>query len=172
MGITPLQRTLPCYTFRMGDGHSPPVADIDGQLYTLDVQQVQMLFDAAALPRSVRSITRYCKSQRLDATLVDGPTGPEWRVSEPSVVRAIDELKRAFSLSAMASHGEPQPAMAELINKDATSETLPDTSRSQPDMSDNDRQGSGTRYVEQLEKRIEEKDTVIGILRGELAQAK
>jgi len=155
----------------MEDGHSPTASDIDGHLYTLDVHQAQLLFDEAEIPRSLRSITRYCKTKRLDATLVDGPTGPEWRISQPSVVRAIDELKRAFSLLDTASHGEPQPAMAESKSNVATTETEQGTTQPEPDIPDSVGQGSATpRYVEQLEKRIDEKDQVITILRGELAQ--
>ncbi len=126
----------------------------------------KLLFDAAQLPRSVRSITRYCKSQRLDATIVDGPTGPEWRISEPSVVRAIDELKRAFSLSDTAGHGEPRPDMAELQPSDKNKVSESDTSRTLADSDRQDREVSG--YVSQLEKRIEEKDDVITLLKGQL----
>ena len=160
------------------DGHSPPQSDIGGhsrtesatvgQLYTLDVHQAQALFDAEKLPRSLRSITRYCQTHRLDAVTIDGPNGPEWRISEASVTRAIDELKRVFSLSNTASHGHPRLAVAELENKDKTTQTDLATSRTG---SATDGQGNdGGRYVEQLEKRIEEKDDVIGMLRGELAQ--
>jgi hypothetical protein len=150
----------------MEDGQRPTVSDKDGQLYTLDVHQVQLRFDAANLPRSVRSITRYCKSQRLDATIVDGPTGPEWRISEPSVVRAIDELKRAFSLSDTAGHGEPRPDMTELQPSAENKASEPDTSRTLADSDRWEREVSG--YVGQLEKRIEEKDDVIALLKGQL----
>ena len=85
-------------------GHSRTESDTVGQLFTLDVHQTQALFDAANLPRSLRSITRYCQTNRLDAVTVDGPNGPEWRISEASVTRAIDELKRVFSMSDTASH--------------------------------------------------------------------
>ena len=149
-------------------GHSRTESDTVGQLFTLDVHQTQALFDAAKLPRSLRSITRYCQTNRLDAVTVDGPNGPEWRISEASVTRAIDELKRVFSMSDTASHGEPWPAMSDLKNKDKIGQTDPATSRTE---SDTVGQGSGGgRYIEQLEKRIEEKDDVIDMLRGELAQ--
>jgi hypothetical protein len=150
------------------DRHSPPLADIDRKLYSLDVHQVQLLFDGAKLPRSIRSISRYCKTQRLDAVMVDGPTGPEWRVSEASVLRAIDELKRVVAMSDIASHGEPEPAMAELKNKDDSGSSELRHGRTQ---SDTGGQGSAAAsYVDQLEKRIEEKDGEITFLRTELAQ--
>jgi hypothetical protein len=150
-------------------GHSPPQSDIDGQLYTLDVRQAQALFDAANLPRSLRSITRFCKSQRLDAVTVDGPTGPEWRISEASVQRAIDELKHVFSVGDIASHSRPQPAMSGSQNQDEMTRTSSDIDGHGPTVSDTDRQRTeSARYVEQLEKRIEEKDETIEFLQEEL----
>ena len=137
MGISHLLTESACYTSRMPatDGQSPPQSaigghsrtesDTVGQLFTLDVHQAQALFDAANLPRSLRSITRYCQTNRLDAVTVDGPNGPEWRISEASVTRAIDELKRVFSMSDTASHGEPWPAMSDLKNKDEISQDRP-----------------------------------------------
>jgi hypothetical protein len=150
-------------------GHSPSQSDVAGQLYTLDVRQAQALFDAANLPRSLRSITRFCKGQRLDAVTVDGPTGPEWRISEASVKRAIDELKHVFSVGDIASHGRPQPAMSGSQNNDETTKTGSDIDGHSPTVSDTDRQGSeSTRYIEQLQKRIEEKEETIEFLQEEL----
>ena len=164
---------FPCYTFGMTDNvrHSPPVSDHVGQSYTLNVRQVQALFDAAQLPRSVRSITRYCESQRLDGIKIDGPSGPEWKVSEASVRRATDELQRVHSVSDIAGHGEPEPGMTDLEKR--ASETSPhsDNDRRSPPVTDSVRQvgeGESALYLQQLEKRIEEKDEVIGMLRGEL----
>lgn len=150
--------------------HSPTETDNAGQTYTLSVRQAQALFDAAQLPRSIRSITRYCENARLDAVKIDGPAGPEWKISETSVTRAIDELKRVYSVSDTAGHGEPRLAVADKEIKQETSHPASDTVRQSPPMSDIGRQGSDDRYVEQLEKRIEEKDQMIGILRGELVQ--
>ncbi len=148
--------------------HSPTETDVGGQTYSLNVRQAQSLFDDAKLPRSIRSITRYCESARLDAVKIDGPAGPEWKISETSVARAIDELKRVYSLSETAGHGEPRPAVSEFKSIDAAAQTATDSAGNSPPMSDIDRQGSDGRYLEQLEKRIEEKDEVIGMLRSEL----
>lgn len=97
------------------------------------MHQAQALFDASQLPRSLRSIARYCQTKRLDAVTIDGPNGSEWRISEASVTRAIDELKRVFSMSDTASHGEPWPAMSDLKNKDEITKTDPATSRTESD---------------------------------------
>lgn len=58
--------------------------------------------------------------------------------------------------------------MSDLKNKDEISQTDPAISRTESDAVGQGSQGG--RYVEQLEERIEEKDVVIGMLRGELAQ--
>jgi hypothetical protein len=133
------------------------------------VHQAQTLFDQAELPRSIRSISRYCKTQRLDAVSVDGPTGPEWRISETSVKRAIDELKHVFFLSDIAGHGEQWSTTSKSKSKDETSKTESDIDGHSPTVSDTDRAGrDSSRYIEQLEKRIEEKDETIDFLREEL----
>jgi hypothetical protein len=164
--------SIACYTAGMEDTvrHSPTETDIDRQTYSLSVRQAQALFDTALLPRSIRSITRYCESARLDAVKIDGPAGPEWKISETSVIRAVEELKRVHSVSDTAGHGQLRPVMSELKIKDLPAQTPADTVRHSPPLSDIDREGSDDRYVEQLERRIEEKDDVIGMLRGELVQ--
>ena len=157
--------------------HSPPVADTASQLYTLSVPETQRLFDAATLPRSRRSITRYCETQRLDCTRADGPTGPYWKITEQSVERAIAELKRTFSINDEHGHSEPLPAMSgsgravdEEKKPAIETRTMADTVRHSPPVAANAGQGMGQRdlYFEQIELRIKEKDEVIGLLKSEL----
>ena len=65
--------------------------------------------------------------------------------------------KESDNNSDTASHSAPQPAKKETSQK--ASPTEPAIAETQPAMA---------RYVEQLEKRIEEKDDVIGLLKGQL----
>src|SRR5207245_2749217 len=111
------------------------------------------------------------ESQRLDGVKIDGPSGPEWKVSEASVRRAIDELQRVHSVSDIAGHGEPEPGMADLKNRLTATSPHSDNDSHSPPVTDpvrQGREGEPTLYLQQLEKRIEEKDEVIGMLRGEL----
>ena len=159
--------------------HSSPQLDTGEVRHTLSVHEVAAALDAAGVPRSHRSIIRYCETAMLDAVKVHGPTGEQWFVSPSSLPKAIGDLKQweaqrerqSSQQPAMASSGElpkslnsnvdtashsaPQPAMASLPQEEA-SKTDPVT---EPAMA---------RYVEQLEKRIDEKDDVIGLLKGQL----
>jgi hypothetical protein len=123
---------------------------------------------------------RLCKSGALDAAKRPGGSGDEWFVAAQSVPKVIGDLRSIEEARARhstpqhaasdyvvpekantggtdtASHGAPQPAMS-----DSKKEEVSDASATEP---------ATSRYVAQLEKRIEEKDDVIGILRTELAQ--
>ncbi len=112
----------------------------------------------------------------LDAVKVPGPTGAQWYVSPASLPKAIGDLKQwhsqrarqsspqrnasepvaleteRISNSDTASHSSPQPALSDKATSEKGSETEP----------------AMARYVGQLEKRIEEKDDVIGLLKGQL----
>ena len=147
--------------------------DIDPTLYSLTIPEVQVLFDRAGLPRTVRSISRYCDHKQLDGTKIDGPSGPQWMVSAQSVERAIEELKRVHSMSDTASQGQLGLGLSEAQLQNIPTQTESDTARSSPTQSDRvepekQERGVDPRYLEQLETRIREKDDVIGMLKTEL----
>jgi len=161
--------------------------------HTLTVDDVGRALSDARVPRSRRQIIRYCQTGLLDAVKIPGPTGDQWYVAPVSLPKAIGDLRqweaqrerRSSPQSAMsdhdqamagsvtlekslninsdtASHGAPKPAESAPENNTERSETQPDAARhgeTEPVMS---------RYVAQLEKRIEEKDDVIGLLKGQL----
>ena len=155
---------------------SSPQPDTGELRHTLSVHDVGGALVAAGVPRSHRQIIRYCETAMLDAVKVPGPTGAQWFVSPASLPKAIGDLKQWEAQRARqsppqsgtsssvpvekstninsdaASHGAPQPAVSNKQTSDKGSETEP----------------AMARYVEQLEKRIEEKDDVIGLLKGQL----
>jgi len=157
-------------------GHSSPQLDNGELRHTLSVHEVGAALVAAGVPRSHRQVIRYCETAMLDAVKVPGPTGAQWYVSPSSLPKVIGDLKQweaqrarhssphedtshhvelekaRNSNSDTASHGAPQPAMAETETSQKGSETEPDMAR----------------YVQQLETRIDEKDDVIGLLKGQL----
>jgi len=156
--------------------HSAPQLDNGELRHTLSVHDVGAELVAAGVPRSHRQIIRYCETAMLDAVKVPGPTGAQWFVSPASLPKAIGDLKQWEAQRARrsspeqdtsdhvalekdrntnsdtASHGAPEPAVSNKQTSEKGSETEPATAR----------------YVEQLEKRIEEKDDVIGLLKGQL----
>ena len=168
-----------CYTTSMEDtaSQSPPQFDNVELRHTLSVHDVGAALVAAGVPRSHRQVIRYCETGMLDAVKVPGPTGAQWYVSPSSLPKVIGDLKQweaqrarhsssqqdtsdyvrvekaNNSNSDMASQSTPEPAMSEKEISQKTSETAPVMAR----------------YVQQLEIRIEEKDDVIGLLKGQLA---
>jgi hypothetical protein len=154
----------------------PAIAGHDELRHTLTVHDVETALVAAGVPRSHRQVVRYCETGMLDAVKVPGPTGAQWYVSPASLPKVIGDLKQweaqrvrhdvsepdmsnhvplekpRDSGSDTASHGVPQPAMSDAEISQKGSETEPATAR----------------YVQQLEKRIDEKDEVIDLLKGQL----
>ena len=155
---------------------SAPQPDTGELRHTLSVHDVGAALVAAGVPRSHRQVIRYCETGMLDAVKVPGPTGAQWYVSPSSLPKVIGDLKQWQSQRARQS--SPQQDTSDLvvlekdrsINSDTASHGAP-----QPAVSDTETSGKGSetepamaRYVGQLEKRIEEKDDVIGLLKGQL----
>ena len=61
-------------------------------VYSLDLNEVSAHFDDAQLPRSRRTLLRYCQHEKLDCTKVETMHGEQYFVSEPSVQRLIAEI--------------------------------------------------------------------------------
>jgi hypothetical protein len=174
---------------------SAPQQDIDGRRHTVSLSTVAIEFEAAGVPRSHRHIVRLCKSGALDAGKYPGASGDEWFVAPNSIpkvigdLRALDEARARRSAlqhdtsnrvavetapkieQDTARHSVPQHDVSSEHPSGKTSETQLDAARhSTPDRDRGEPEPAMARYVTQLEKRIEEKDDVIGMLRGELAQ--
>ena len=154
--------------------HGAPQHDTVELRHTLSIHDVEAQLVAAGVERSHRQVIRYCESGLLDAVKIPGPTGVQWYVSPASVPKAIGDLKQWDA----QRHGAPQHDTSDHVAHEKDLNSNPDTARHstpEPAMSDKEtsQKGSETepvmsRYVEQLEKRIEEKDDVIGLLKGQL----
>lgn len=144
--------------------------------HTMSVCEVDAALVAAGVPRSRRQIIRYCEHQMLDAVKVPGPTGAQWYVSPSSLPKVIGDLKqweaqrarRAPTRVVMASRVDPEntrdfsPAIA--------GHGAPEPAAPSADESNDARQSKPAiaGFVQQLELRIQEKDDVIGLLKGQL----
>ena len=162
----------------MSDTASQSPTQLDnGELrHTLSVHDVGAALVAAGVPRSHRQSIRYCETAMLDAVKVPGPTGAQWFVSPASLPKAIGDLKQWQAQRERQS--SPQPDTSNNVTVETPSNINSDTashSAQEPAMSDNgtsrsvsETEPAMARYVGQLEKRIEEKDDVIGLLKGQL----
>lgn len=177
VGITALAHRVACYTATMEDTVRHGALQSDEVRHTLTVRDVEALLAQAGVQRSHRHVLRMCQSGMLDGVKSPGgPTGDEWLIAPASVPKAIGDLKyfdeqrgrRSASQPATSHHvadeearkdetviagrSEPQPAVSEKETSHKRSETEP----------------AAAGYVEQLTKRIDEKDEVIGLLKGQL----
>jgi len=112
------------------DSHTAPDPGQDGQsatevapVYSLNMNQVSFLFDQAQLPRSRRTLLRYCQHDKLDCTKVETLHGEQYFVSEASVERLVAEIlerERFTSLPMPDSHpGTPGQAPAGPVSFDS-----------------------------------------------------
>jgi hypothetical protein len=113
--------------------------------YALSVEEASQLFENAGVPRSPRTVIRYCSLKHLDCIKIDTLRNEKYLVSEASVRARIEELKQVMSLS----HDSTRPDMSGHV------ESYPDTSRhdeTRPDMTRN----NNDEYAKQLESRVGE----------------
>lgn len=157
-------------------GLGRPEQDDDQLRHSLTVHHVSEQLASAGVPRSERQIKRYCESGFLDAKKIPGPAGDQWFVAPAGLPKLIGDLQQ-WQLQ-RAGLGETRPAVSANVTQERPIEFAMDTSGlSRPEQAATDNQikaspgGSGadtTIYVTQLEKRIDEKDEVIGLLKGQL----
>lgn len=115
---------------------SPTLSDTDQELYKLTLAEVQVRFTEAGMPRSYRSIQRFCERGRLDCLKTDTPNGEQYFVSEASVVRAIEELRQLWALKNLDGHVQPELATPSHVALDTATPTDPDTVRQSPTVSE------------------------------------
>lgn len=157
-------------------GLGRPQQDVDQLRHTLTVHEVSEQLAAAGVPRSERQIKRYCETGFLDATKVPGPTGAQWFVAPIALPKLIGDLQQ-WQMQ-RAGQSETRPAVTDTVIPEKPSNENTDTSglgRPQQATSDTEitsdesvTQVVTSGYVMQLEKRIDEKDDVIGLLKGQL----
>ena len=168
--------------------HSTPQPDPVAARHTLTVRQVEALFVQEGVQRSHRHVLRLCQNGMLDAVKVPGgPSGDEWYVAPESVPKAIGDLKQIDTQRA-ARHSRAQRAlsghgatgMTGEIERDADRHSAPRQATSENenmsekgetslDMPGHDHASAAmSGHVTQLTKRLEDKDEMIGMLKGQL----
>lgn len=138
--------------------------------YTLSLDEVSERYARAGHPRTLRTLQRYCVSGHLDAQKIATTLGDKYLVTPQSVARHVAQIAELAALDTVAAGRAMSRQAATPV---AEEQSAPREEASPPTEPDNRRQvatdvGESSRYVAQLEKRIEEKDAVIGLLRDEL----
>ena len=174
MGITAEAWNEAGYHSPMTDDLSRPVATTDDSDFTLTIDEALARYSRAGLPRTPRSIQRYCAKGHLQCRLIETEYGEKYLIAPASVdkhIAYIEEVRQATTRPDLSRH--------DATSRDLSRQVAPPVSAENPH--DEPRQGAtttddlsrpvatSTDYVVQLEKRIGEKDGEIVFLRGELA---
>jgi hypothetical protein len=113
--------------------------------YTLTVEEASQTFINAGIPRSPRTVIRYCSLKHLDCIKVDTERNEKYLVSPSSVQARIEELQQVMA----ASHVAPRP---DITRHDESRLDMPGNNETRPDISRN----SNDEYAKQLESRVGE----------------
>ena len=150
---------------------SRPAATNDDTDFTLSLDEVAQLYEKAGHARTLRTLQRYCASGHLEAQKIATTLGDKYLVTPQSVARHIAQIAELAALDSVAASRDLSRPVATAVAhqpshqiEDQPGATPPDGQRQAAT-----EEGEPSRYVAQLEKRIEEKDVVINVLRGELA---
>jgi hypothetical protein len=176
VGITSHPSNPGWYTDIMDDTSSH-VATRRDDVHTMTLKELEAKIAEAGIVMSRRQITRHCKSGTFEAQKLPAVNNvEEWYIAPGSVEKGIADIKSLQALRArrdatrldMTSTDQP-----EMPNKSDTDTSGHGATRQDTTSQQNKAEGPATepdtsRYVEQLETRIKEKDDIIGMLRGEL----
>jgi hypothetical protein len=132
------------------DNQTPPLSDTTRQAattldsarhdatrsFSLNLDEVAAQFEREGLPRSMRTLQRYCASGRLDCLKTDTIAGEQYFVDPHSVERAITELKQLSALTHRAlvapdtsRHDATQRVTPQHLAEETTPATVYDTPR-------------------------------------------
>jgi hypothetical protein len=150
-----------------------PVATSPDSDFTLTIDGALERYGRAGLPRTPRSIQRYCAKGHLDCRLIETPIGEKYMIAPASVDKHIAYIEEVSAnatgpdLTRQGATGRDtsRPAGTEIGAQEIKEEFqtgATGTEKSRQDAPD-------TEYVQQLEKRLVDKDGEILFLRGEVS---
>jgi hypothetical protein len=164
MGITGETVERAGYHLCMTDDTSRPVATSDDGEFTLTIEEALERYARAGLPRTPRSIQRYCAKGHLDCRRVETSFGEKYLISPASIDKHIAYIEEVRPVAT----GRDVPRQVATSNEDDAARTP--TAERFPASADVPRQvATPSEYVEQLEKRLFEKDGEIVFLRSEIS---
>src|SRR6266481_5469668 len=75
--------------------------------YSLSIEDAAALYERAGLPRTLRTIQRYCAKNHLDSHRIETAYGEKYLITPASVLKHIAYIEEVRQ--ATASRGEPRP---------------------------------------------------------------
>jgi hypothetical protein len=143
----------------MTDDMSRPVATRPDSDYTLSIDEALERYGRAGLPRTPRSIQRYCAKGHLECRLIETSFGEKYLISPESIdkhIAYIEEVRQAVTSPDLSRHA----ATSRDVSRQATTPVAPkegpeeELRQQTPTGSDKSRQAP-TVYVERLESENE-----------------
>jgi hypothetical protein len=128
----------------MPDDPSRPVATSPDSDFTLTIDEALVRYGRAGLPRTPRSIQRYCAKGHLQCRLIETPFGEKYLISPVSVDKHIAYIEEVRNVA--TSRGEPRQVATSVAAKGRGDEPRQEV----PSSSDQSRQVA-TQYTERLE---------------------
>jgi len=146
----------------MTDDVSRQVATSPDSDFTLSIDEALEQYARAGLPRTPRSIQRYCAKGHLDCRRMETAFGDKYMISPASIAKHIAYIDEVRPVA--TGRDEPRHAATTVASEESHSEQRQDGPTT-PDLS----RQVATEYAQQLEKRLEEKDGFIAFLRTEVS---
>ena len=114
------------------DDQPRPVATSPDNEYSLSIEDAAERYERAGLPRTFRTIQRYCAKGHLDCRRVEIPYGEKYLITPASVAKHIAYIEE--TRQTMAGRDEPRPVAAVTAQEIRTHEEprQPETSRDEP----------------------------------------
>jgi len=162
MGITDEAWNEAGYHRGMTDDQSRPVATSPDSEFTLTIDEALERYARAGLPRTPRSVQRYCAKGHLDCRRIETQFGEKYLISPSSVDKHIAYIEEVRPVA--TSRDVPRHVATTVVPQESHDEPRQSAATS-PDLS----RPVATEFVGQLEKRLEEKDGEITFLRSEVA---
>ena len=128
-----------------------PVATTPDTDYTLSIEDALSIYERAGLPRTPRTIQRYCAKAHLDCRRIETSYGEKYLITPDSVAKHIAYIEEVRQ--ATAGRDLSRPVATSRDNRDNTSEDPSRPVATSPDQprqvaTDND---AASRYVARLE---------------------
>ena len=92
------------------DDQPRPVATSPDNEYSLSIEDAAAMYERAGLPRTLRTIQRYCAKNHLDSHRIETAYGEKYLITPASVLKHIAYIEEVRQ--ATASHGLPRQVAA------------------------------------------------------------
>jgi len=134
----------------MTDDQPRPAATSPDSEYSLSIEDAAAMYERAGLPRTLRTIQRYCAKNHIDSHRIETAYGEKYLITPASVLKHIAYIEEVRQ--ATAGRDEPRPAATRRDNPQTPEQEQrqPPTSRDEPRQAAADDEMM-SRYVAHLE---------------------